>query len=236
MVKRLVLSVLLAAGTLVVLAGLFLSGILDRPATGPDTAGGTADSPATAVQGPAPAELRAAGELPPIGGTVRNFTPFDPLRPAPEVVFGDGDGGEVRLADFRGKVVLVNLWATWCVPCVAEMPALDRLQGALGPDGLEVVAISQDRDGAPAVIRFYEKYDFGNLGVYVDPTGRMAAALKVGVLPTSLIVDREGRLVGELVGAAEWDAPEAKALIRHYLGGGQNLPGTTTATGGAAGG
>jgi thiol-disulfide isomerase/thioredoxin len=213
MVKRLVLSLLLCAGVIVVAFGLFWSGALDRaPQQAPDGAPSTG-SPA--VPAPAP-----AGALPPLAGTVANFTPFDPLRPAPGTAFADADGKPVSLADFRGKVVLLNFWATWCVPCVVEMPALDRLQARLGAAGLEVVALSQDRDGVPAVVRFYEKYDFGNLGIYIDPKGEVANALKVGVLPTSLLIDREGRVVGELVGAAEWDAPEALALIRHYLGAG----------------
>jgi thiol-disulfide isomerase/thioredoxin len=161
---------------------------------------------------------------------VADFTVFDPLRPAPEAGFADGDGNQVSLADFRGKVVLLNFWATWCIPCLQEMPALDRLQAALGDAGLEVVALSQDRDGVPAVVRFYEKYDFGNLGVYVDPKAAVAGAFKVNVLPTTIIIDRDGNAVGQLVGDAEWDAPEAQALIRHYLDA-PKLPSTTTAGG-----
>jgi thiol-disulfide isomerase/thioredoxin len=213
MVKRLVLSLLLCAGAIVVAFGLFWSGALDRaPQPAPE---GTSSTGSPAVPAPAP-----AGGLPPLAGTVANFTPFDPLRPAPGTAFADADGKAVSLADFRGRVVLLNFWATWCVPCVLEMPALDRLQARLGAEGLEVVALSQDRDGVPAVVRFYEKYDFGNLGIYVDPKGTIANELEIGVLPTSLLIDREGRVVGELVGAAEWDAAEALALIRHYLGAG----------------
>jgi thiol-disulfide isomerase/thioredoxin len=213
MVKRLVLSLLLCAGAIVVAFGLFWSGALDRaPHQAPE---GTPSTGSPAVPAPAP-----AGALPPLAGTVANFTPFDPLRPAPGTAFADADGKAVSLADFRGRVVLLNFWATWCVPCVLEMPALDRLQARLGAEGLEVVALSQDRDGVPAVVRFYEKYDFGNLGIYVDPKGTIANELEIGVLPTSLLIDREGRVVGELVGAAEWDAAEALALIRHYLGAG----------------
>ena len=209
MVKRLVLSVLLLAGVIVVAFGLVWSGALER---GPREAvenGPTGSAPAT-----------PAGSRPPLAGTVADFTVFAPLRPAPEASFADGDGNEVSLADFRGKVVLLNLWATWCLPCLQEMPALDRLQAALGPEGLEVIALSQDRDGVPAVVRFYEKYDFGNLEVYVDPKGAVAGSFDVGVLPTSVLLDRDGNAVGQLVGAAEWDAPEAEALIRHYLNAG----------------
>lgn len=225
MVKRLVLSVLLSAGTIAVLAGLLVSGALDRaPSEAPPPAQSVA-----AQSVPADAAASPAGGLPPIGGTVANFTPFVPVRPAPDAAFADADGAAVGLGDFRGKVVLLNLWATWCVPCIEEMPALDRLQAQLGGEGLEVVALSQDRGGVPAVVRFYEKYDFGNLAIYVDPKGAVARAFEAGVLPTNLLIDREGRVVGQLIGAAEWDAPEAKALIRHYLNGG--LPGTSTAGG-----
>lgn len=211
MVKRLVLSLLLSAGIIVVGVGLFLSGALDRTPQPPPE--GTASPGSPVVPTP-------AGPLPPLGGTVANFTPFDPLRPAPGTAFADVDGNPVSLADFRGRMVLLNFWATWCVPCVLEMPALDRLQAALGAEGLEVVALSQDRGGVPDVVRFYEKYDFGNLGIYIDPKAAVANELKIGVLPTSLLIDREGRVVGELIGAAEWDAPEALALIRHYLAAG----------------
>lgn len=212
MLKRLVLSVLLFAGIAVVAFGLYWSGALERR---PDAPAG--DGPAAG----------APSVPPPLAGTVADFTVFDPARPAPEAGFVDGEDRPVVLADFRGKVVLLNLWATWCIPCLEEMPALDRLQAALGGEGLEVVALSQDRGGAPTVVRFYEKYDFGNLGVYLDPKGAMAAALEVGVLPTTILIDREGRMAGQLIGAAEWDAPEAQALIRHYLEAGRPASATT---------
>lgn len=218
MVKRLVLSVLLLAGVIVVAFGLLWSGALE-----PGPHGAVENGP------PAGGSARTAGS-PPLAGTVANFTVFDPPRPAPEAVFSGGDGNEVGLADFRGEVVLLNFWATWCIPCLAEMPALDRLQAAQGQEGLVVIALSQDRAGAPAVVRFYEEYDFGNLGVYVDPEGKVAGAFEIGVLPTTLLIDRDGNVVGQLVGAAEWDSAEAQALIRHYLEAG-GPPRTTTAGG-----
>ncbi|GIK97381.1 MAG: hypothetical protein BroJett029_15900 [Alphaproteobacteria bacterium] len=213
MLKRLVLSFLFFGGTAVVLGGLLFSGALGTRPAGDDAAS------------------TGAASAPPLAGTVADFTRFDPPRPAPETPFADGDGNGVSLADFRGRVVLLNFWATWCVPCVKEMPALDRLQAQLGGEGLEVVALSQDRDGVPAVVRFYEKYDFGHLGIYVDPKGSLAGPFGVGVLPTTILIDRNGNAVGQLIGEAEWDAPEAQALIRHYLDAGV-LPDTTTASGG----
>lgn len=212
MVKRLVLSVLLLAGTAVVLGGLLFSGALDNRPDRDET-------------------TSAAASAPPLTGTVADFTRFDPPRPAPGTGFADGDGNRVSLADFRGRVVLLNFWATWCVPCIKEMPALDRLQASLGGGDFQVVALSQDRDGVPAVVRFYEKYEFGNLGIYVDPKGELARPFAIGVLPTTVLIDRDGNAVGQLIGEAEWDAPEAQALIRHYLGAGR-LPDTTTASGG----
>lgn len=214
MLKRLVLSFLFFGGTAVVLGGLLFGGVLGTRPAGDNTASA------------------GAASAPPLAGTVADFTRFDPPRPAPETPFADGDGDGVSLADFHGHVVLLNFWATWCVPCVKEMPALDRLQALLGREGFEVVALSQDREGVPAVVRFYEKYDLGNLGIYVDPKGALAAPFGVGVLPTTVLVDRDGNLVGQLIGEAEWDAPEAQALIRHYLDGGGKLPDTTTASGG----
>jgi thiol-disulfide isomerase/thioredoxin len=153
---------------------------------------------------------------PPVAGEVRNFTPIDPPSPAPDITFRDGDGEETTLARFRGSVTLVNFWATWCVPCVKEMPSLDRLAARLGPEGLAVLPISQDRD--PAVIRpFYAARRLTALGRWHDPGGALAQAFAVPGLPTTFLIDRDGRVVGLLLGPAEWDSPEAVALLRHYL-------------------
>jgi thiol-disulfide isomerase/thioredoxin len=123
---------------------------------------------------------------------------------------------ETTLARFRGSVTLVNFWATWCVPCVKEMPSLDRLAARLGPEGLTVLPISQDRD--PAVIQpFYVARHLTALGRWHDPGGALAQAFAVPGLPTTFLLDRDGRVVGLLLGPAEWDSPEAVALLRHYL-------------------
>jgi thiol-disulfide isomerase/thioredoxin len=132
----------------------------------------------------------------------------------PEVKFQDGSGNERTLADWKGKVALVNLWATWCLPCRKEMPSLDRLQKDLGSDRFEVVAISVDRKGAEASRKFLADTGVERLALYVDPTARMSAELKVVGLPATLLVDAQGREVGRLLGPAEWDSDEAKRLIR----------------------
>jgi thiol-disulfide isomerase/thioredoxin len=154
---------------------------------------------------------------PPISGTVKNFTPTDPARPAPIEGFYDGQGRDVSLLDFGGKVVLLNLWATWCVPCLTELPSLDRLQAQLGGADFQVVAVSVDRRGLDAVRPFFAKLKIAALPIYVEPQNRLASALGLQVLPSTIIIGRNGTMRGKMIGAAKWDAPEALALIRYYV-------------------
>ena len=146
-----------------------------------------------------------------------NFIVHESPRSLPEVAFRDGDEGTVSLADFRGKVVLLNIWATWCSPCRREMPTLDRLQVQLGGPAFEVVALSIDRKGASAVRSFYSEVGIRNLAVYIDSRGKSARALGMIGLPTTLLIDRDGREVGRLIGPAEWDTPEMVAFLRSRL-------------------
>ena len=135
----------------------------------------------------------------------------------PEISFQDGNGKARTLADWKGKVVLLNLWATWCLPCRKEMPGLDRLQAELGSDKFEVVALSVDRAGIEASKKFLDQIKVTKLGLYADPTTRASSALKVVGMPSTLLIDAQGREIGRLVGPAEWDSPEAKALIGSVL-------------------
>ena len=155
--------------------------------------------------------------VPPISGTVRNFTPTNPRRPAPIDTFHDAAGNEFNLQSFGDKVVLLNLWATWCAPCIKELPSLDRLQAELGSDRFEVVAVSVDRRGVEAVRPFFEKLKITHLAIYVEPKNRLAEAIGLQVLPSTIIIAPHGLMAGKLIGAAEWDAPEALALLRHYI-------------------
>ena len=158
------------------------------------------------------------GEQPPLEGMFKdNFTLLESPVPAPQTGFFDRSGALVTLAAFRGRVVLLNFWATWCAPCIREMPALDRLQADLGDQGLAVLAVSQDRGGAKVVRPFLEKLKLDNLAIYLDPAGKLGRDAGLRGLPTTLLIDRRGRLVGGLQGPAEWDSPEAARLIRHYL-------------------
>ena len=160
-----------------------------------------------------------AGDVasPPTSGTVRNFTPTSPGRPEPIEPFFDADGHGLTLQRFAGKVVLLNLWATWCAPCLKELPSLDRLQAQLGSDDFAVVAVSVDRNGVAAVRPYFEKLKISHLPVYVEPNYRIAEALELQSLPASVIVGPDGLVAGTITGPVEWDAPEALALLRHYI-------------------
>ncbi|WP_198378610.1 TlpA disulfide reductase family protein, partial [Neoroseomonas rubea] len=126
----------------------------------------------------------------------------------PDITFTDAEGKGFTLADFAGRGLVINLWATWCPPCVREMPALDRLAVALARDGVMVLPLSSDRGGAPVVQDFYERTQLRTLRVWLDPRGAAARALGARGLPTTVIVDRGGRERARLEGDADWDAPE----------------------------
>lgn len=179
---------------------------------------------AVAVAGSAAAALFIAegglsGTRPPaFRGGLDVFKPASPPRAAPEIAFTDAAGHPLSLADFRGKTVLLNFWATWCAPCVQEMPSLDRLQQHLGSDRFAVVAISVDREGLGVVRPFLAKTQIESLATYVDPKGASMRAFGVRGLPTTFVIDGNGREVGHIEGQAKWDTPEAEALVRYYLG------------------
>ncbi len=137
--------------------------------------------------------------------------------PLPEFVFLDASGKERSLKDWRGKVVLLNLWATWCIPCRKEMPGLERLEKELGSDKFQVVALSVDRVGIEGAKKFLDGIKVSGLGVFADPTVRVTSTLKAIGLPATLLIDRDGREIGRLTGPAEWDSAEAKALVKAAL-------------------
>jgi thiol-disulfide isomerase/thioredoxin len=135
--------------------------------------------------------------------------------PAPDGQFEDGEGDPASFADFRGKPLLVNLWATWCAPCIAEMPTLDAL--AAGEPGLQVLALSQDLGGRQKVDAFFERRKFARLEPYLDTELSMMGAMKVGTLPTTILYDAEGRELWRMTGLEDWKGPRAKALIAEAL-------------------
>lgn len=150
-------------------------------------------------------------------GKLAAFVAKKTPEPVPAVTFKDGAGNDVTLEAFKGRTVLVNLWATWCGPCREEMPSLDRLQAALGSDKFEVIALSLDRGGADASKKFLDEVKATNLKLYVDPSAKAGSALKLIGMPTTVLINREGQEVGRLAGSAEWDSEEAKKLIEATL-------------------
>ncbi len=166
-----------------------------------------------------PSATATMPDVRPVTAAERAFTlaPHASPRPIANVTFEDGTGRKRTLADFRGKVVLLNIWATWCGPCRAEMPTLDRLQSRLGSAEFEVVALSIDRGGQVVVKSFYDEVNIRALAIYVDATTDAQAALGIVGVPTTLLIDREGRELARYTGPAEWDRPEVIATIHRYL-------------------
>lgn len=164
--------------------------------------------------GAAPAEAPTAASS---GSEMAAFVTRKAPEPLPAFTFQDGEGRPLTIADFKGRTVLLNLWATWCGPCRLEMPALDRLQAAMGSDKFEVVALSLDKGGVEKARKFLDDIKVTRLKFYIDPTGKEGFNLLPQGLPTTLLIDAEGREIGRLTGPAEWDSEAAKALIAGYL-------------------
>jgi len=143
------------------------------------------------------------------GGAPKPVAPFS---------FVDGEGRRTELADFAGRFVLLNVWATWCAPCVREMPSLDRLQAALGGKDFQVVALSVDRGGRNVVEPFLKKHELQNLALYLDQQAAVLDVLGSREVPATLLIDPDGREVGRILGAVEWDAPEIVAFLRKQIG------------------
>jgi thiol-disulfide isomerase/thioredoxin len=120
--------------------------------------------------------------------------------------------------DFPGKGLIINLWATWCVPCVAELPALQALAKTLAPEGILVLPLSSDRGGADVVRKFYAAHGVESLPIWLDPKGAVARAWAARGLPTTLVIDRQGREVARVEGAAEWASPEFVTKLRNLIG------------------
>lgn len=140
----------------------------------------------------------------------------DPV-PVADTVFLDETGAEMRLTDLRGKVVLVNFWATWCAPCRVEMPTLAALQTLRGSDDFMVVTIATGRNAAPEMRKFFDDIGVTNLPLNTDPQQQLARDMGVLGLPASLILNRDGAEVGRLLGDADWSSDSALAIIDALL-------------------
>lgn len=152
-------------------------------------------------------ESAAAGASQGIKGVHRNFRG----KPAPTAVFNGPDGKPVKLSDFKGKPVLVNLWASWCAPCVKELPTLDQLARS---GRIQVVAVSEDNGPHPSVVAFLSEHRIGTLKSYQDPTMGLSSALGPDtVLPTSILFDAQNREIWRYIGEQDWTSPEAAKLL-----------------------
>jgi thiol-disulfide isomerase/thioredoxin len=147
------------------------------------------------------------------------LVPVDPPRLLADAAFTDADGKPHHLAEFAGKGLVVNLWATWCAPCVAEMPALQDFAKLAAADAILVLPLASDRGGKEAVQKFYAEHGITALPIWLDPKGQAAEAWGARGLPTTLIVDREGREVGSLEGAIDWAAEATLTSVRKLVGG-----------------
>ncbi len=171
-----------------------------------------------------------AGDEPPFFETARHqFTILEPRKMPPPVSFHRVNGGLGSLADWRGKVVLLNFWASWCPQCRTELPVLDRLQASLDPARYQVLAVSTDHAGKPAVDPYLKAFDLRHLVLGLDPDGLLGrpmpsnpqappnpAPFTIYGMPMSYIIDPQGRVCGYMIGAADWDSTEARALLHYY--------------------
>jgi thiol-disulfide isomerase/thioredoxin len=164
-----------------------------------------------------PARADVGPEL--LKGTVAKFELAKAPKALPDLEFLDADDKPLKFADFKGKAVLINFWATWCAPCVKEMPSLDRLQAAMGKAKFVVLPLSLDGPSRPKVAPFYKDRNLANLGVYFDKGHKVMQKLEISILPTSILVDPAGRELGRLEGEADWEKPEAIALMKAAMDG-----------------
>ena len=147
---------------------------------------------------------------------IGEFIPAASPQPAPEISVTDMAGGAIALADFKGKFVILNLWATWCAPCLKEMPSLVALQAKLAPT-LTVLAVSEDRGGANVVQPFVAEHGLDKLKIYLDPKSTATHAFAVRGLPTSLAIDGDGRVLGRVEGGADWDSDAMRAVLARLM-------------------
>ncbi len=178
----------------------------------------TAAALALAIIGPGAGSSVAKTESgPPIEGQIQNYQPLETPAAVPDVTVLDQEDGLITLDRFKGKFVVLNFWATWCGPCIRELPSLDRLNTKLDGEKAQVVLISQDRGGFKQTDRFLKKLKVTFPDNFIDERLKFSRAIGVVSLPTTILIGPDGKEVGRLVGHAEWDAPEALDLIVWYM-------------------
>ena len=205
------------------LGALLLAGCEERATPAAQTAASPAAAVSSAPTPVLPARWRgldeaAREELRGLArGPMARLIVHPETRPFWEKGFASESGAPMDLTAFRGRVTLLNFWATWCTPCRAEMPALDALQRDLGGPDFHVAPLSVDRGGAEKSRAFYEEIGLKDLPLYLDPRSTLAKEFAVLALPVTVLLDREGREVARLTGDADWHSSEAQAAIRHLI-------------------
>lgn len=152
-------------------------------------------------------------------GDMARFEIFDPPQPAPATAFEDRAGNPVNFTSFEGQVVLANFWATWCVPCLREMPTLNRLQQRLGGEKFRVITISLDRNGFDVIDPFFTENRIDALEVYVDRSNRLSLEVGAIGLPTTVLIDAQGRWLGRYIGDADWNSDAAVRILEMAIAG-----------------
>lgn len=153
-------------------------------------------------------------------GAMSGFQVHVPPRTVPQgITFNRADGVPISLEGFRGRIILVNLWASWCAPCLTELPTLDALQQDLGSSDFEVLAVNIDRKSRLDKAKtLYTDLKIKALAFYNDPTANLNFKLNATGLPTTILIGRDGQELGRLIGDADWDSAEARVLVQHYVG------------------
>ena len=150
-------------------------------------------------------------------GHLGNYQPTAGMPMAPDTPVFDQDGKERRLGDHKGRGVVLNFWATWCAPCVREMPQLNRLRALVEANKIDVLTVSEDRKGVPLILKFYQTNNLTDLPVLHDRGGKLLRDLNGKGLPTTVLITPDGREAGRVTGVAEWDSAEAVAFLRRCL-------------------
>ncbi|MDF1794078.1 MAG: TlpA disulfide reductase family protein [Thalassobaculaceae bacterium] len=159
----------------------------------------------------------SASGPPEFTGGYGSWEAFADPQPAPMTDFLDPDGERINLGAYAGQTVLVNFWATWCAPCIKELPALDALAADLDSDEFRVLIVSIDRKGLAVAQPFLDELGVKHLKTAADPKGTLAREMQATGLPTTVMISSEGKVLGRILGDAEWNSDGARALVRYYL-------------------
>ena len=161
--------------------------------------------------------LTNASTSPPKAGDMVKFVELNPPLPIPEASFFTIDGKKINLNMFKGAWLLVNFWATWCAPCISELPSLYNLKQNKSSSKFKILLISIDRAGPKVYKPFLKRLGLGHLNSASDPKANLMRALKISGIPTTLLIHPRGYIVGMYTGDAKWDSPAAEALLMHYI-------------------